>query len=223
MTTKEALELAIRILQKEQTNKKYSEAVKLLQRLQRRDMVVKWTKETIIETLDGWKEQHGIPPTVTNLIEPGMPGANVIQKHFGMRASAFLRRRYLTDNNHVSSKNQYGYQSSDDWLACFREQFLKHCNEEGFSSKTYNIFKDKGTPLWMTIARHCGTAQWSKLMELAGVKYPGQEEKSEPGKVHVSVVKSPWLERFEAAVAKREILDQELIDSMKKNSRRNNK
>lgn len=222
MTTKEALELAIITLQKEPVNTENSEAIKLLQQLHRRDIVAKWTKESIIETLDDWKEQNGRPPTVTNLIEPGMPGANIIQKHFGMRASAFLHRRYPPDNNPALPKNQYGFLSSDDWLSCFREQFLKHCNEDGFSSKTYNMLKDKGTPLWMTIARHCGTTQWTKLMELADVKYPNQVVQYEPGTIHVSSVKSPWLERLEAAVAKREILDQQLIDSIEKNNKRKN-
>lgn len=220
MTTKNALELAIIALQKETPTKKNTEAIILLQQLQKRDIVSKWTQETIIAALDNWKDLNGRPPTVTNLIEPGMPGANIIQKHFGMRASAFLHRRYPPDNNPEQTKNQYGFISEGDWIVCFREQFLKHCNEDGFSSKTYNMLKDNGTPLWMTIARHCGTTQWTKLMELAEVKYPGQIEQCKPGTLHISAVKSPWLERLEAAVAKREILDQRLIDSIEKNSKR---
>ncbi len=216
MTTKEALELAIITLKREEHNEKNSEAIKRLQQLQRRDIVAKWSKESIIEALEKWKDQHGRPPTVTNLIEPDMPGANIIQKHFGMRASALLHKLYFSNDNTVPRKNQYGYQSPEDWLSCFREQFLKHCHEEGFSSNTYNMHKDKGTPLWMTIARHCGTTQWSKLMELAGVKYPGQKEQK---KVHISAVKSPWLERLEAAITKREALDKHLIDCIERNSK----
>ena len=220
MTTKDALELAIVALQKESPTERNTEAIMLLQRLQKRDIVSKWTQETIIAALDNWKDLNGRPPTATNLIEPGMPGANIIQKHFGMRASAFLHRRYPPDNNPAPPKNQYGFQSEDDWIACFREQFLKHCNEEGFSSKTYNMLKDKDTPLWMTIARHCGTTKWTKLMELAEVNYPGYTAQNVAGTLHVSSVKSPWLERLEAAVAKREELDQQLINSIEKNNKR---
>ncbi len=223
MTTKDALELAISVLQENPQKAEYLEAIKLLQRLQKRDIVAQWSQETIIAALDNWKDQHGKPPTVTNLIEPGMPGANIIQKHFGVRASALLYRRYPPDNNPAPPKNRYGYITTEDWLACFREQFLKHCTEEGFCSKTYNMLKDKDTPLWMTIARHCGTTQWSKLMKLADVKYPGQVDQYEPGTLHVSSVKSPWLERLEAAVAKREELDQQLIDTMEKNNQRKKK
>ena len=173
MTTKDALDLAISILEKQATTAELTEAITLLQHLRKRDMVANWSKESIIAALDDWKEQHGRPPTVTNLIEPGMPGANIIQKHFGIRASAFMRGRYPPDNNPVPPINRYGYKNCDDWISCFREQFLKHCNEDGFSSKTYNMLKDKDTPLWMTIARHCGTTKWTKLMELAEVEYPG--------------------------------------------------
>lgn len=222
MTTKDALELAISVLQ-EQQNTKCSEAVKLLQNLQKRDLAAQWSQETIIAALDKWKDQHGKSPTTTHLIEPGMPGANIIQKHFGIRASAFLNKLYPPDNNKTPSQNQYGYLSPDDWLSCFREQFLKHCDEDGFNSKTYNMLKDTGTPLWMTIARHCGTTQWSKLMELAGVNYPMQIGQCKTGTLHISSVKSPWLERLEAAVEKSKELDQQLIDTLEITNKRKRK
>lgn len=219
MNTKEALELAVNVLEKEKTNTEYSKAIKLLRQLQRRDLVAKWTQDSIIAALDKWKDKNGIPPNVTSLTEPGMPGASIIQKHFGMGASAFLHRRY-PNYDLIPPKNQYGYKSEDDWINCFREQFLKHCHEEGFSSKTYNMLKDKDTPIWSTIASHCGTTKWSKLMELAGVKYPGKPKQYERGKLRITVVKSPWLERFEAAVAERRILDQRLIEVIQRNSER---
>lgn len=72
----------------------------------------------------------------------------------------------------------------------------------------------------MTIARNCGTTQWSQLMKLAGVEYPDKHEALESGSLRVSRVKSPWLERYEAAVAKREELDRELIAVIEQNSKR---
>ena len=219
MTTKEALGLAINIMQDKAIDNEYDEAISLLRRLQRRDMVSKWTQETIIAALDEWKDKNGRPPTATNLIEPGMPGANIIQKHFGMRAGAFLRRRYPPDNNTAPPINRYGFQNQADWLSCFREQFLKHRDREGFSSKTYNMYKDEGTPLWLTIARHCGTTQWTKLMELADVKYIKHTEQIKTGSLHVSNIKSPWLERLEAAVAKRELLDRQLIEAISRDKK----
>ena len=219
MTTKDALDLAISIMKKQATSTELTEAIALLQHLRKRDLVANWSKESIVAALDDWKEQHGRPPAVTNLIEPGMPGANIIQKHFGMRASAFIRERYPIDNDLVPPINRYGYKNCDDWISCFREQFMKHCNEDGFSSKTYNMLKDKNTPLWMTIARHCGTTKWTKLTELAGVNCPTQSEQDASAALHVSV-KSPLLERFEAAVAKREELDCKLIDTIEKSDKR---
>jgi hypothetical protein len=149
-----------------------------------------------------------------------MPGANIIQKHFGMRASAFLKQYYGLDQDHLPRKNRYGYITTDDWVRCFREQFLKHCHDEGFSSNTYNLLKDKNTPLWMTIARHCGTTQWTKLMQLAGVEYPN---KTKTQSITAVTVQSEWLTRIEAAVQERRVLDQQLmafIDSTRQPKRR---
>lgn len=221
MTAKEAIDIAISELEIHHDNLQYQEAVKVLQKFQRKDMVMKWSKEKILLSLDTWEKQHGVPPTVTNLIEPGMPGAGIIQKYFGVKASAFLRSKYGVRNSPTKHKNKYGFTTQDDWLNCFRDQFNKHSNDQEFNSKTYNVLKDDGTPLWETIAKHCGISQWSKLLKLANVHYPNKIKNQEPGTVAVTSIKSLWLERFELAVKQREILNDKLIECIKNSDRKN--
>lgn len=218
MTTMQALDLAISALQEKNTDGELNLAIRLLHRLQKRELAANWSQSKIIDALDNWAREHGHPPTVTNLIEPGMPGASTIQSHFGMRASAFLRKKYPGEVKNRASKNPYGFTSESDWLQCFREQFTKHCIEEDFSSKTYNQKKDPGTPLWSTIARHCGTSQWSKLMELAGVQYPGKIP-HHTGSYNVTY-SSPAFEKFESALEEYRRLNDDLSDLMKSNRER---
>lgn len=216
MTTKNALSLAIAALQKEKPSAKITEAIEQLQQLQKRDLITRWNKEKIIASLDDWKKQNNRIPTVTNLTEPGMPGASIIQKHFDMSASALLHKLYPIDNEASRYKGRYGFISNDDWLNCFREQFLKHRNEKYFSSKTYNKFRDKGTPAWNTIAEHCGVIGWLDLMRLADVEYAHRTLTLEPGKLHIVNERSPLLERYIAAVEKEEELCRNLIRTLEK-------
>lgn len=216
--TMKALELAIAALKEKNITGEYDVAIRLLNRLQKRELAANWSQSKIISALDKWEKEYGYPPTVTNLIEPGMPGASIIQKYFGMRASAFLRQKYPTEVKNRVSKNTYGFTSEDDWLDCFRSQFLKHCSEEEFSSRTYNTLKDPDTPLWSTIARHCGVSQWRKLMELADVQYPNRIP-SHTGEYEVTY-SLPVLDRVESAVKDYRSASAELADLINRN--RNN-
>lgn len=211
MTTKEALKIAITALQEKEPTEKTNKAIKQLQYFQKREIVTKWDKEKIIAALNNWKERHNKIPTVTNLVEPDMPGASIIQKHFNTSASALLHKLYPVNDDSERYKGRYGFESNDDWLNCFREQFLKHRDKKYFSSKTYNKFRDKGTPAWSTIAEHCGVMGWLELMRLANVKYV-HRRLSEPTEIKVVDIKSPLLERYIAAVKKKEELYKEFLD-----------
>jgi hypothetical protein len=67
----------------------------------------KWTKELVFKELNKWKQEHGRNPTVTNLVEPGMPKAITIQKLFDMRASAFLNIYYPSKKPRLSIHHIY--------------------------------------------------------------------------------------------------------------------
>ena len=95
VTIKAAMDMAIRALQEKEQTEEVTQAIHKLQQLAKRDLVAQWSRESILEALENWRKAHdGQAPTVTALAEPGMPGCSIIQKHFGMRASAFLRQQY---------------------------------------------------------------------------------------------------------------------------------
>ncbi|MCC8138414.1 MAG: hypothetical protein LIO76_10275 [Clostridiales bacterium] len=217
MDSRTALKMAILLFEKEPQTEENIQAKQCLEKLSRRDLVAKWTKRRICNTLDQWTKEHGHPPTVSNLREPGMPSPAVIQKHFEMGASAFLNSRYPGDKK----DNQYGFNGPDDWLDCFRTQFVKHMHEDGFSSNTYNQLKDPGTPVWTTIAARCGTTRWTKLMEMAEVKYPNKTEVRKSEKpMCIGKISSPFLDRLEADLKERERLDTILITAIDRASQK---
>lgn len=219
VTTKKAMDMAIQALQEKEQTDEIQQAIHKLQRLAKRDLVAEWSRESIIEALENWRKEHnGSIPTVTALAEPGMPGCGIIQKYFGMRASAFLRQRYPSRITSRHKSNRYGFSREQDWLECFREQFEKHCRTEGFNSKTYNTLRDKDTPLWTTIAYHVGTAQWGELMNKAGVKYPDRRENADPDLMHVRVSNHPLIDKWEACQKRAEEHSKVLIEELERTS-----
>lgn len=204
VTIKTAIDMAIEALQEKEQTKEVRQAIHKLQALAKRELITNWSQKAILEALENWRKVHdGKTPTVTNLVEPGMPGANIIKKHFGVSASSFLRKQYPEGyETQKMPPNRYGFTCQQDWLDCFRRQFEKHCKEEGFSSKTYNILRDKNTPLWATIAYHVGTSQWGELMKKAGVKYPLRHENAPADMSYKLSSYSPTLEKWDACLNK---------------------
>ena len=69
ITIKEALHIAINLLEQQPTTKQNKQAIKLLSNLTNRDYFVKWNKSLIISTLDKWIKEHDRVPTVRDLTE----------------------------------------------------------------------------------------------------------------------------------------------------------
>ena len=204
VTIKAAMDMAIRALQEKEQTEEVIQAIHRLQQLAKRDLVAQWSRESILEALENWRKTHdGQAPTVTALAEPGMPGCSIIQKHFGMRASAFLRQQYPQKVTPRHRPNRYGFTTEQDWLDCFREQFEKHC----FSSKTYNVLRDKNTPLWATIAYNVGTSQWGELMKKAGVSYPNRQQNADPARMHMGVAHHPLYDQLEECLNRKLLLE----------------
>lgn len=194
-------------------SKTKQQAIKLLQSLEQADWHKGWDEESIIQTLQDYKKRTGIAPTVTSLKEYGMPKSVTIRSYFHMSPSLFLKRLFPENQKmrHVNPclSNPFGFKTEADWLNCFIEQFNKH-KADGMSSRKYNILRDKDTPTWDTIARHCGVPTWSSLMEKTGVEYPKKIKTAKS--IYIANTTSPTIERLEAINKQREIFNTELYD-----------
>ena len=124
-----------------------------------------WTKEKVFEVLDKWKEEHFRKPTVTTLMEEGMPSPATIQRLFDMKGSTFFSI-YYPRKNKAKRKNKYSLMSEEDWVKNFIEQFNKI---KPVSSDDYNAKREQGTPTWQTIARYLHLSTWKSLIIKTGV------------------------------------------------------
>ena len=192
----QALDVAIESVEMrtDMTYKQQQEVLFLLNRMKTKDCYNKWDKESIIECLMKWKEEHGRPPTTTNLREVGMPHAATIQRFFDMTPSVFLKQLFpeLIPFHRVVV-NEWGFTTDQEWLDCFAEQFNKHICQD-MSSKKYDVLRDENTPAWGTIARHCKIVGWLELMERAGVTYPDKIDTAE--ELVVRKVESPVIKQW---------------------------
>ena len=125
-----------------------------------------WTKEKVFEVLNKWRDEHRRNPSVTNLMEPGMPPTTTIQRLFDMSGSAFLNIHYPRFEK-AKRKNKYTIKTEQEWIENFVEQFNKI---QPCSANDYNSKRGKGTPTWLTIARYLNLSTWHELLQKTGVK-----------------------------------------------------
>ncbi len=216
LSTAQALQLAVSSVEQRSDlpPKTKAQAIKLLQSLEQADWHRSWTKESILEALNDYKQRTGKAPTVTSLKEHGMPKSVTVQAVFQMSPSLLLKRLFPENQKqrHVNPtlSNPFGFETAEDWLNCFREQFDKH-KTEGISSRRYNALRDPNTPTWETIARHCKISTWTELIETAEVKYI-KHQRAAAAPVRITGCKSPYLEKLEQINAEHDRLIQQLIE-----------
>ena len=216
ISTEQAIQIGIESirLREDIPPKTKEQALRLLGKLEQADWYRNWTKESIIEALNDYKERTGKAPTVTNLKERGMPNSVTVRSVFHMSPSLVLKRLF-PENRRINGAdseilNSFGFETEDDWLNCFVEQFNKH-REEGMCCKTYNALRDNGTPAWNTIAHHCKITSWSELMKKTGVEYI-KNKRETAHDIYISNATSPLVDKLEALMKERRKLNQELID-----------
>ena len=198
------------------------QAIRLLKSLEQADWHKSWSKESVIDALNAYKERTGRAPTVTNLKEHGMPKGVTIQSLFHMSPSLLLKRLFPENRKlkYVNPElaNPYGFEKPDDWLQCFREQFNKH-KEEGMCCRQFNVLRDECTPTWETVARHCKIATWTELMKKAEVEYINPKIET-VSSFEIVGFKSPLAEKLEALNEERKQIVAEYIHHVNERQKR---
>lgn len=203
----DALNIAIRAVKQLPETKTNCLAISALENMKKKTGHKKWSKEIIKDTLYEWKKENGRAPTTVNLSEEGMPGAPIIKAHFHMSASLFLKQLFPELRGESGTRNnKYGYTCEQDWVSCFREQFIK--NIDKVNSKNYDSLRDKNTPTYLTIMKHCSVSGWCELMNKAGVKYPNRVANAK--NLTIKNVHSPAIKKLEQIYKQRELLNNEI-------------
>ncbi len=191
MTRKEALSYAIQAIEQLPRSEFGDEAIQILNRISESCRYIRWTQESVFEALDQWKKEHGRNPTVSDLAEPDMPKKGTVKRLFDMNASEFLKLHYPKERK-KKPQSKYAAFSGEDYLALFIAQYQKHKPK---SSKEYDLFRDSDTPMWLTVARHCGITKWSELLVLTGVERYGRVSDTSTSRSYKVFVHNPSFDK----------------------------
>lgn len=192
-------------------------AINGLKSLKQRDYYKKWDKEKIISKIKEWTEENGRVPRSPNFNEFGMPHHATVRQHFGITPAALVRRLYPDLTAARCESNTWGFVTKEDWICCFREQFMKH-SDAIVSGRMYDGLRDKNTPCVGTILRHCNISSWNDLLKAAGVKYQKKKKKITAPETDIKLTDSysPTLAKFEALNQERDRHLQELYEVVTK-------
>lgn len=216
ITTIQAIQLGIESIKMRDniSPQRKERAIHLLSALEQSDWYKGWDKDSIIKALYDYKERTGIAPTASNLKEHGMPNSVTIRSYFHMSPSLLLKRLFPENNTmenvNLRLSNPFGFETEEAWLNCFVEQFKKHGNE-GMSCKKYDVLRDKDTPTWSTIARHCGLSTWNSLLKKANVQCSKKNIETATA-IHIKNSTSPTITKLEEINRQREKLNTELYN-----------
>lgn len=191
MTRKEALSYAISAINQLPQSDAGNEAILILTRISESCQYIEWTKEKVFEKLNQWKEEHGRNPTVADLSEPGMPKKATVKRLFNMNPSSFMNLYYPKEKRKPTAK--YAGYTDDDYVAAFKVQYQKIKPK---SSKEYDLFREPNTPMWLTVARHCGVTKWSDLLALTEVKRYGRVSDTGKSRSYKVCVSDPSFEKM---------------------------
>lgn len=188
-----------------------------LKSLKQRDYYKKWDKEKIISKIKEWTEENGRVPRSSNFNEFGMPHPATIRQHFGTTPAALVRRLYPDLALTHSEINKWGFVTKEDWINCFREQFIKHSDVIA-NERMYDGLRDKNTPCAGTIIRNCNFQNWNELLKYAKVEYQNKKDKvtALDDDIKLTNSYSPTLAKFEALNQERNRHLQELYDVVTK-------
>lgn len=160
-----ALSIAIEAIKQLPYSDENEQAIKRLKTLGEMTMNRHWTKETIFQALNQWRDEHGRNPTVTNLVEYGMPKAVTIQRMFDMKASAFMSIYYPSEQT-KKPVTKYSVRTEQEWINDFRRQYEQMKPKSG---REYNNRREEGSPTWNTIIKYCHVGTWTELLKITNV------------------------------------------------------
>lgn len=165
MNRLKAISIAIEAIKQLPYSDENEQAIKMLNTFVKMTINRHWTKETVFQALDQWRDEHGRNPTVTNLVEDGMPKAVTIQRMFDMKASAFMRIYYPSEHT-KKPVTKYSVRTEQEWIDDFKRQYEKIKPKSG---REYNNCREEGSPTWNTIIKYCHVGTWTELLKMTNV------------------------------------------------------
>lgn len=173
MTRKQALEEAIKYLEKDKDNS--------IVILKLRDIIEElpashWTEKSIIDAIEQYAYDHNnnLPSVAGLTFTNNLPSNTVIKRIFKISSiDTFFKKYFSHLNEQNKSSSPYRFEKDSYFLDIFKKNYLRIRDElklKVVDSITYNKYKEKNTPHTTTIIKRCNCKTYNELLILCEYK-----------------------------------------------------
>lgn len=177
MTRKQAVFQAIKELENINKNDNFNEIISVLKDIHEELPSPHWNQKN---TLDAFQEylnnNHNKFPPIHKLGKNKLPTNKVIRRLFNMTYREF-KKEYFPDSNGIkdyeNNNSRYKHYSKIDFLNIFISNYysIKSRNKCKYVTvKSYDLYRDKNTPVANTILRNLECKTYKELLIYAGIK-----------------------------------------------------
>ena len=166
MTRKQAVLRAIIILEKD---KKNSEVVKILNEIYDELPLVKWSTNSILDSIQDYLNEHNnvFPPK--RLFGNKLPTPKTIKRVFNVESMKEFREKYFSDVD-ISKNTLYGWYTEKDYIETFIENYNMINNGLYVKYEDYNLYRKIGSPAIETIIKNTNCNSYNDLICKCGIK-----------------------------------------------------
>ena len=159
MTRKQAVLRAIIILEKDNKN---SEVVKLLNEIYDELPLVKWSTNSILDSIQDYLNEHNnvFPPK--RLFGNKLPTPKTIKRVFNVESMKEFREKYFPDVD-ISKNTLYGWYTEKDYIETFIENYNMINNGLYVKYEDYNLYRKIGSPAIETIIKNTNCKSYNDL------------------------------------------------------------
>lgn len=160
MTRKTALVTAISVLDRT-TAEDISEVKQKLQDIVDDLPKTNWSKETILDAVEQYRQDHGRYPSIKEFEQKGLPTKRIVEKVFGQSIELVLSE-YFPELQLRRKASRKFRDEQEYWLSFFVEYVKIHPETTNI---TYNQERPAGSPSWQMIAAMYHLKRWNDLLK----------------------------------------------------------
>lgn len=165
MTRKQALKIAITVLNKQQNEPIVRDIIPRLQEIYDELPLVHWSNASIFDAIEQWKIDNGEYPSTSDLNKRGLPSKSVIKQKTKQNPINFLKKNFprASSREHISP---YIQKSKEEWLDIFIQEYMRIQPKYYYE---YENKRNKYTPTARWLMKQFKIHTWNDLLKYAGI------------------------------------------------------
>ena len=166
MTRKEALKMAIIILNKQEQTQDIVDAISKISEVLSEMPLVHWSTDSIFDAIEQWKIEKGNYPSASDLDQKGLPCSSVIKQKFKIDPVVFLKKHFPKEHSmeHISP---YYDKTKEEWIKIFINEYNRI---KPVSYRQYESRRSKNIPMARWIMKKYKIKTWKTLLSFCGLK-----------------------------------------------------